>query len=149
MFTEYQIILLIQEHCVKHLIFYHFQVSSCVLIPYMGIKYLIILSLILWVICSQVLIADIHGKIFLNLIHIKTSKINTTIAKSFKDLPVFSVNFKNVLFQTRTFQISNLTYIVLFFFSEYFFGPKRKTFCPKWFGLPNKVLKKFCKISMT
>ena len=41
--------------------------------------------------------------------------------------------------------MSHLTYIGFFFFvffSLFCFGTKCKTFCPKWFKLPNKVLKK-------
>ena len=33
MSTKYQVILLIQEHCIKHLIFYHFQVCWCIFNP--------------------------------------------------------------------------------------------------------------------
>ena len=97
MFTKHQIILLIQEHFVKHLIFYHFQICLCILIHYMGIKYLLILSLSLWVICSWVLIAGIHGEIFLNLIHtFNDIKINTSIANSYE-------GFSNILSHLYSF----------------------------------------------
>ena len=40
--------------------------------------------------------------------------------------------------------ISSHLYSFLSFFSLFCFGTKCKTFCPKWFRLPNKVLKKIC-----
>ena len=64
--------------------------------------------------------------------------INTMIYQflfvQWQDYPVLNAIYLNMS--------SHLYSVLLLFFSHFCFGTKCKTFCLKWFRLPNKVLKK-------
>ena len=79
----------------------------------------IILFLSLWVICSQVLIIDIHGEMFLNLIHVMSSRLIRPSRNSYNDLPV---SFRSItkLYSLKRSLFKYLISLTFFFFFSFF-----------------------------